>query len=105
MLVSCYDSAIHCAYCYVTCTHLHLECVLFPHSNSVGATTVGSGEGVEGEDEDIDFGYWEKAGLPVQESALPVSAQTTTTTSLPDTGSKDTAPTTSPPRDIDLSLL
>lgn len=78
---------------------------MFPHSDTAVVTTVGSGEGVEGEDDDIDFGYWEKAEPPVHESALPVSTQSTTTTSLPDTGSKDTVPRTSPSKDIDLSLL
>lgn len=95
-----------------TCTCTFRMCSVkycFLHSDTVGVTTVGSGEGVEGEDDDIDFGYWEKAELPVHESALPVSTQSTTT-SLPDTGSKesttkDTAPRTSPPKDIDLSLL
>lgn len=74
-----------------------------------------SGEGVEGEDEEVDFGYWEKAELPAQESALTATTaetdtHTTTTTTAdspsPDAGgSKDAARPAAVSRDMDLSLL
>ena len=70
-----------------------------------------SGEGVEGDEEEVDFGYWEKAELPPQNSPLAASSQSAdthtptgpvTSETPPTAGSKDTA---LPARDMDLSLL
>ena len=74
-----------------------------------GGVSGGSGEGGlgDGEEDEVDFGYWEKAELPVE--GQPQTDTHTTTDSLPqgpqtDSG-KGTPLPAALPRDMDLSLL
>lgn len=84
---------------------MYINHSLFSEPVSTTAVTDVKEGGCEEEeegDDDVDFGYWEKAELPIQESSIPM--QTVTHTATVETSGKGT-PLPALPRDMDLSLL